>query len=42
MLVKEPWDSEWKANCKKRIKGCDGVFPSLQKILKVQMDKYGK
>ena len=26
MSVKEPWDSEWKTNCKKRIKGCDGVI----------------
>lgn len=26
MSVKEPWDSEWKTNCRKKIKGCDGVI----------------
>jgi len=26
MSVKEPWDSEWKAKCRTRIKGCDGVI----------------
>ncbi len=26
MSVKQPWDSQWKANCRTRIKGCDGVI----------------
>lgn len=26
MSVKQPWDSNWKANCRARIKGCDGVI----------------
>lgn len=26
MSVKEPWDSEWKTNCRTKIKGCDGVI----------------
>src|SRR5687768_5338330 len=26
MSVKEPWSSEWKTNCRTRIKGCDGVI----------------
>jgi hypothetical protein len=26
MSVKKPWDSEWKTNCRSRIKGCDGVI----------------
>jgi hypothetical protein len=26
MSVKEPWDSDWKANCRTKIKGCDGVI----------------
>ena len=26
MSVKKAWDSEWKANCRKKIKGCDGVI----------------
>ena len=26
MSVKKPWDSEWKTNCRKRIKGCDGLL----------------
>jgi hypothetical protein len=26
MSVKEPWDSSWKTNCRKKIKGCDGVL----------------
>jgi len=24
--VKEPWDSQWKTNCRTKIKGCDGVI----------------
>ena len=26
MSVKQPWDSQWKTNCRRRIKGCDGVI----------------
>ena len=26
MSVKEPWSSEWKTNCRRKIKGCDGVI----------------
>ena len=26
MSVKQPWDSQWKTNCRTRIKGCDGVI----------------
>ena len=26
MSVKKPWDSQWKTNCRTRIKGCDGVI----------------
>lgn len=31
MLVKQPWSSEWKTNCRSRIKGCDGVIVLLSK-----------
>lgn len=34
MSVKEPWDSEWKTNCKKRINGCDGVISIITKNTK--------
>lgn len=26
MSVKEPWDEEWKKQCRTRIRGCDGVI----------------
>ena len=26
MSVKEPWDSMWKTNCRRKIKGCDGMI----------------
>ena len=26
MSVKQPWNSQWKTNCRTRIKGCDGVI----------------
>ena len=26
MSVKKPWNSEWKSNCKTRIKSCDGMI----------------
>jgi hypothetical protein len=26
MSVKEPWDVNWKKNCRIRIKGCDGMI----------------
>lgn len=29
MSAKEPWDRQWKTNCRTRIKGCDGVIALL-------------
>lgn len=26
MSVKKPWDSQWKTNCRTKIKGCDGMI----------------
>lgn len=26
MSVKKPWDSEWKTNCRTKIRGCDGMI----------------
>lgn len=34
MSVKKPWDSEWKSNCRTRIKGCHGVIVLITKHLK--------
>lgn len=34
MSVKEPWDSSWKANCRTKIKGCDGVIVLVSKNLR--------
>lgn len=34
MSVKKPWDSEWKTQCRSRIKGCDGVIVLITKNLK--------
>ena len=31
MSVQEPWDSQWKTNCRSRIKGCDGVIAFISK-----------
>lgn len=31
MSVLEPWDSQWKTNCRTRIKGCDGMIALLSK-----------
>lgn len=31
MSVKEPWDSQWKTNCRTKIKGCDGVIVLVSK-----------
>lgn len=31
MSVKEPWKSEWKARCRTKIKGCDGVIGLVSK-----------
>ena len=25
MSVKQPWDQQWKTNCRSRIRGCDGL-----------------
>lgn len=29
--VKQPWDSQWKTNCRSRIKGCHGVIGIITK-----------
>jgi antiphage defense system Thoeris ThsB-like protein len=29
--VKEPWDQNWKTNCRTRIRGCDGVIALISK-----------
>jgi len=29
--VKRPWDSEWKTQCRSRIKGCDGMIVLISK-----------
>ena len=34
MSVKKPWDSQWKTNCRTRIKGCDGVISIVTKNAK--------
>lgn len=31
MSVKEPWDANWKSNCRARVKGCDGVVALISK-----------
>ncbi|MFN0078622.1 MAG: TIR domain-containing protein [Prosthecobacter sp.] len=31
MSVKEPWDSQWKTNCRTKIKGCDGMIALVGK-----------
>src|SRR5688572_10522321 len=31
MSVKEPWDAQWKANCRSKIKGCDGMIALISK-----------
>src|ERR1700691_4449954 len=31
MSVKEPWDSQWKTNCRSTIKGCDGVVAFISR-----------
>jgi hypothetical protein len=31
MSVKQPWDSNWKSNCRSKIKGCDGVVGIVTK-----------
>lgn len=31
MSVKEPWDTNWKTNCRTRVKGCDGLIALISK-----------
>lgn len=31
MSVKEPWDAQWKTNCRTKIKGCDGMIALVSK-----------
>jgi hypothetical protein len=34
MSVSEPWDEEWKTQCRSRIKGCDGMIALVSKNTK--------
>lgn len=34
MSVKQPWDFKWKTNCRRRIKGCDGMISIITKNTK--------
>ena len=34
MSVKEPWDTQWKTNCRTKIKGCDGFITLISKNTK--------
>lgn len=34
MSVKEPWDNNWKTNCRTKIKGCDGFIALISKDTK--------
>jgi len=31
MSAKEPWDENWKTNCRTRVRGCDGVIALISK-----------
>jgi hypothetical protein len=31
MSVKEPWDEQWKTNCRAKIRGCDGMIALVSK-----------
>lgn len=31
MSVKQPWDAQWKTNCRTRIRGCEGVVALISK-----------
>ena len=31
MGPKEPWDTQWKTNCRTRVKGCDGLVALISK-----------
>ena len=34
MSVKDPWDFAWKTNCRRKIKGCDGMLIIVTKNTK--------
>ena len=34
MSVKEPWETDWKEKCRRKIKGCDGVLVVITKNTK--------
>jgi hypothetical protein len=34
MSVNEPWDEQWKTQCRARIKGCDGMIALVSKNTK--------
>jgi hypothetical protein len=31
MSVKQPWDTQWKTNCRTKIRGCDGMIALVSK-----------
>ena len=31
MSVKQPWDAQWKTNCRAKIRGCDGVIAFISR-----------
>jgi hypothetical protein len=31
MSVKQPWETDWEAKCRSRIRGCDGVIALISK-----------
>lgn len=31
MSVKQPWSEQWKTNCRKKIRGCDGMIALVSK-----------
>jgi hypothetical protein len=31
MSVKQPWDTQWKMNCRTKIRGCDGMIALVSK-----------
>lgn len=42
MGPKEPWDTQWKTNCRTRVMGCDGVVALISKnTTKVPLVKEG-
>ena len=42
MSVKQPWDENWKANCRSRIRGCDGVIALVSRTQGRQTAHFGR